>query len=365
MTEERDYDVIVVGAGPGGFATSLVAARAGLRVLLLDRRRFPRNKVCGDAITPLGLEMLAQLGVLDAVRRVADEECPAIELGFGASGRTSSLGTPVLVVRRYVLDATLVDLVRPRVEVREGCGVTDLLWSHGAVCGVAGRTEDGTRFSATSHVVVGADGASSVVARLTGCRIGKAERMNVAIRTYYRDVEMTTRAPEFHFLPELAGGYLWIFPAGCHRYNVGLGASDDTLHVLGTPLRELLARALASPPFSERFARANAIDRFEGGQIPCNGLVQQLCGAGFLLVGDAAGLADPFWGDGIDTALVSGSLAAAHIVAAYRARDFSAQRLVSYALGVMRVLGPKLARGVERQRAATLDESAIQGAPSL
>jgi geranylgeranyl reductase family protein len=354
MSDDRDYDVIVVGAGPAGVSTALVAARAGLRVLLLDRRRFPRPKVCGDAITPLGLKMLGELGLLETVRRVADEELPRIQLGFGERGGTSTLDTPVLVVRRYILDATLVDFVRPIVDVREGSAVTTLRWRDGAVCGVTGETDRGTAFTVSANVVVGADGASSIIARLTGCRESKADRMNVAIRAYYRDVVMTSRAPEFHFLPELGGGYLWIFPAGGNRFNVGIGATDDTLHALGTPLRELLARALASPAFAERFANASTLDRFEGGQIPCNGLTQQLSGAGFMLVGDAAGVADPFWGDGIDTALMSGSLAAGHIVAAHRARDFGGPQLASYARGVIRVLGPKLARGIERQQAAAL-----------
>jgi flavin-dependent dehydrogenase len=79
-----------------------------------------------------------------------------------------------------------------------------------------------------------------------------------------------------------------------------------------------------------------------------------MAGAGFLLVGDAAGLADAFWGDGIDTALVSGTLAAAHLASAFRVRDLGTARLAGYARSVERVLGAKLALGVRRQRTASI-----------
>ena len=223
MTTERDYDVIVVGAGPGGFATALVAARSGLRVLVLDRKRFPRDKVCGDAITPLGMTILAQLGVLDAVRAVADDHVPSIQITPAKSSAWRSITTPALVVRRRVLDATLLDLVRPLVEVREGHAVDRLLWCDNRVCGVAGKFDLGGRFEATAGVVVGADGASSIVARLGGCRNGGTDDLLVATRAYYQGVAMTEHALEFHFLPDLGGGYLCDLPDRRRRLQRGTG----------------------------------------------------------------------------------------------------------------------------------------------
>jgi geranylgeranyl reductase family protein len=364
MTARRDYDVIVVGAGPGGFATALVAARSGLRVLVLDRKRFPRDKVCGDAITTLGMTMLAQLGALEAVRAVADEQVPCIRISAADGSAPRTISTPVLVVRRRVLDATLLDLVRPLVEVREGHAVDRLLRCGDRVCGVAGKTDLGARFEATSGVVVGADGASSIVARLSGCRDARTDDLLVATRAYYRSVATTEPALEFHFLPELEGGYLWIFPLGGDRYNVGMGRVVDRIRNGQRSLRERCEDALASPAFAGRFAAAGPPCHVAGGQIPFGGTTQQIGGAGFLLVGDAAGLADAFWGDGIDTALASGALAAANAAAACKASDFSAERLASYRHSVSRVLGKKLALGLQRQRSAALDLASLQRDPN-
>jgi len=144
-----------------------------------------------------------------------------INAAGGSASRTIS--TPVLVVRRRVLDATLFELVRPRVEVREGHAVDRLLRCGDRVCFLAGKTDLGDQFGANSGVVVGADGASSIVARLSSCREARTDDLLIATRAYYRGVATTEPALQFHFLPELGGGYLWIFPLGGDRYNVGMG----------------------------------------------------------------------------------------------------------------------------------------------
>jgi len=356
------FDVIVVGAGPGGFAAALSAARQGMRVLVLDRATFPRDKVCGDAITPLGMTMLAQLGVLDVVRGVADCQVPRIEVTtVTAAPRT--IETPVLVVRRRVLDSTLLDVVRPLVEVREQHAVDRILSSDGRICGVAGTTERGTRFEARADVVIGADGASSIVARLTNCRVERTSDLLIARRGYYRGVEQTSQALEFHFLPGLCGGYLWIFPLGSGRHNIGLGGTADQIRGGMRDLRELWRKALASPALKDRFTKAAPPCDVAGGQIPFGGTTQPIAGPGFLLVGDAAGLADAFWGDGIDTALASGALAGFHAAGAIKAGDVTTERLAGYRHRVLRVLGKKLALGLERQRTAALDAALLQADP--
>jgi len=354
MTTARDYDVIVVGAGPGGFATALVAARSGLRVLVLDRKRFPRDKICGDAITPLGMTMLAQLGVLETVRAIADAQVPRIQIHPAGSSAKNTITTSVLVVRRRVLDATLLNVVRPLVDVREGHAVDRLQWCNSRVCGVAGKIDQGGRFDATARVVIGADGASSIIARLAGCRDGGHDDLLVATRAYRWGDATTEHALEFHFLPDLAGGYLWIFPVGGGCYNVGLGGPAERFRTGRRSLQAWCDAVLSSRQFAGRFAAGRPASGTAGGQIPFGGTTQPICGAGFMLVGDAAGLADAFWGDGIDTALASGALAASHAAAACRAGDFSAVRLGGYRDSVLRVLGKKLALGLERHRSAAL-----------
>jgi flavin-dependent dehydrogenase len=230
-----DHDVVVVGAGPGGCAAALGLARAGLRVALLDRDRFPRDKVCGDAITPLGVKLLAQLGLLDDIRAIADAETRGIRVAIGRAP-ANELSTPLLVVRRTVLDAALVDAVRPLVDVVEQVAVTELVLAGDAVCGVIARDAQGKSVTLRASVVIGADGATSTVARLAGAQTNLREHRLLASRAYFSGVRLDDDEPEFHFLPELGGGYLWIFPAGPDRYNVGLGATTEHLtHAARTP----------------------------------------------------------------------------------------------------------------------------------
>ena len=359
MLDSRpEHDVIVVGGGPGGAAAALGAARRGLRVLVLDRHRFPRDKVCGDALTPFAVNVLAELGLIERVRRVA-EELSSVAFGFGADVRRVALSTPMLVVPRRRLDAVLLDAVRPLAEVRESWQVDGLLRSANGVCGVTGRTAAGDRFEARARLVVGADGASSVVARLTASRSAQDARCLLATRAYYRGVTLDERALEFHFLPELDGGYVWIFPAGRDRYSVGLALDAARLHTSGRSLGAWRDACLASSALVARFARAEPVSRYEGGSIPYTGRSQPLGGPGFLLVGDAAGLADAFWGDGIDTALVSGALAGAHAARACRAERGGPADPSRYAAAVARILGGKLDRALALRRAAPTDIGAL------
>jgi geranylgeranyl reductase family protein len=311
----RRCDVAVVGAGPAGSATALYASRAGLDVVLLDRDVFPRDKICGDAVARKSVAHLYELGVLEAVRAgvhepigralLASPRGDAVELDLSSPESPD----PHLVCRREILDNALVQAARARTTVLEGARVTDILRDGARVTGVSFRTRDGSG-EIHARAVVGADGFDSVVARRLRHYRHDSARWCVATRGYYRGLDVAPRTVEIHFLREALPGFLWIFPTGDGIANVGLGIVHAELKRRGVGLREMHEAALALPRFRGRFRGVERIGGVRGWNLPTPDFNRTIAGDGFLLAGDAAGLVDPFSGEGIGNAMDSGKIAA-------------------------------------------------------
>jgi len=304
--------LIVVGAGPAGAVTALFAARAGLDVLLIDKHRFPRDKICGDAIARKSLGVLRELGV--DLGHVVREGVAHAVLTSPAGHRidvdlaTSDEPTPHIVCRREIFDDVLVQAARSRLNVWEDAPVTDLLRSGGEVCGVVCR-RDGIDHEVRAPVVVGADGFNSIVARRLGL-YRHDPRWYVATRGYYRGLDVAPRTVEVHYIRDTLPGFLWIFPTGDGIANVGLGLTHAAIRRRRVRLRDVHEAILKLPRFRDRFARTERIGEVHGWNLPTPDFSRVLAGKGFMLVGDAAGLVDPFSGEGIGNAVVSGRVAA-------------------------------------------------------
>lgn len=354
MARPENYDVIVVGGGPGGSTTASYLSRHGLTTLLLDKARFPRDKTCGDAISGKSISVLRELGLHEWVERephglangvvFSSPKGHVVRIPFPKKldparmkdQREHRYINPGYVVRREVYDNVLFQFAKKQEHVTtlEEFQVTDLLWSDGKVAGVKGKAKDGSERSFEAKVVVGADGALSKVAEKTASYdfLHKHHDHWIgAFRIYYKGIKDLTDNIEIHFIQDLLPGYFWIFPLENGWANVGAGMVETDLQRPGKNgqkpnMRKITYDTIANHPmFKERFAGAEEVEgSFRGWQLPCGSERRQLSGNEFLLVGDAGGLIDPFSGEGIGNAMVSGKYAAQTITEAFQADDFSA-----------------------------------------
>lgn len=307
------WDAVVVGAGPAGSATALLLARAGARVLLLDRARFPRDKPCSEYLSPASSRVLERLGggILEAVAAASPGRlsgmtvvAPSGRAMVGRFGGRTSFALP-----RTRFDAILRDAAEAAgADVREGVKVEALVYDRGAVGGVVGRD------TYRARVVVGADGLRSVVARRLG-PIRTSPPRRVAFTAHVAGVRGVEDLGEMHVG---RAGYVGLGPIG----------GGVTTVALVVPLGAVRRRG--PPRFFETLDRFPGLaGRFDPRRVVRGVLVTGpfaqwsrspvATGGGALLVGDAADFFDPFTGQGIYSALRGAELAAACLIPALAA----------------------------------------------
>ncbi len=355
-----DYDVIVVGAGPGGSTAAAFMARQGQRVLLVDKDRFPRDKVCGDAVGGKGLDALSQLGVTQRLEESGALSTWGITFGSPAGDEVSipfsqDWDHPGFVCRRIVLDELIFGAARESgATIWQGASVKRLLREGDRVVGVVVRRGDGCEMFVHAPLVVGADGAYSVVARELGlARLNKKHYVG-AIRAYYEGVTGFNSGNylEIHFLDSVIPGYFWIFALPNGAANVGLGMPSHELKKGSLQMRSLLDRITSESRFAPRFRDSRRVGKVRGWGLPLGSRPRKMAGDGWMLVGDAASLIDPFTGEGIGNAVVSAHTAAGWAGRAKEAADYSEAFLLGYQREVIGLLKDELRVSTMLQRMA-------------
>jgi geranylgeranyl reductase family protein len=302
-TTSSTFDVVIAGAGPAGSSAAAVLATAGLRVALIDKARFPRDKLCGGLLSERSVRALRAVFGQDS-----DLPIEVTSTGAAVFDRDRPLVRvdaykPLHFVSRRSLDAHLASLAARRgAQLIEECAVT-------AVDPVAHAVElaDGRVLSAS--FVIGADGASSRIRKLVGVAIDRTGfavglETEVPREAAGRDV----RDPEIYF-GLVEWGYAWIFPKRA-TLTVGIGGLAAENGDMRSRFREFATTALGRVP-----AQAPC-----GSPIPFGNFVARPGHGSTLLAGDAAGLVEPLTGEGIAFAVQSGAYAAQAIVDAARAK---------------------------------------------
>ena len=348
-------DVVVAGAGPAGCAAAHALARAGADVLVLERARFPRDKSCGDGVAPHAVDILREMGVNFEMFEGQGRKTYG-GLIAGPGGRWFCADPPRTdsgarfeswIVPRMMLDERVARAAQAAgANLREGVCVTGLSFDGRAVTGVE-ATDGSSVERIRAKVVIGADGAHSVVARALGYRDNPSQHLGYALRAYYTNVDGLRDDMELYYYSRaMLPGYGWVFPVDERTANVGIGIYVGEMKRHALKLREILDDFIASVPnVRERFRGALQATKAIGWPLPVASSHRPTAFDGAMLCGDAASLIDPLTGEGIWTALVSGRSAARAALDALRTGEASRRVLSRHEREWRAIAGGYLAAG--------------------
>ncbi len=359
---QYDFDIIIVGGGPAGATCALYAHRAGLKVLLIDKKKFPRDKICGDAIPGKCLTILEELGLVKQFKEKPKSSMYGVTLsspnGNIAKIKCSNSNNGMIghVCRRTEFDDVIFQAAKEKVTTKENFYVTDVLQENGQVSGIVGAANQQSNYKTYSaRVVIGADGFKSIISRKTDLWEHDPDHWVVATRSYYQGIKGIDSSFEVHLLKDYVPGYFWIFPLADGIANVGLGMLHSELKARKINLKEAHIQITKSSILKERFSDARLIGDISGSNLPLGSKVRKAFGDGFILLGDAAGLIDPFTGEGIGNAMHSGKIAAEVLADVCKGEDYSASQLQAYQDRVWQEMGDTMRLSYKLQRLLKYD----------
>jgi menaquinone-9 beta-reductase len=322
----RRYDVAVIGGGPSGASCAYWLSEAGRDVLLLEKKRFPRDKTCGDGLTPRAVKQLHDIGLAQELAEYHRFE----GLRSIAFGRTLELRWPEhvdfpsygYVVTRRNLDQLVAErAAKAGATVWERAEAVEPIVDGGLVRGAVVSRRDPSGDSVVdvrARYVVVADGANSRFGRSLGTSRNRTYPLGMAIRGYFESPRHDERWIESHLdIRDKAGnvlpGYGWIFPVGDGRVNVGIGLLSTFNQWKAVNTTHLMDSFVACAPESWGLRPETSCGPPTGGRLPMGMSVGPRAGPTYLVVGDAAGAINPFNGEGIAYAYETGRMAAAAV----------------------------------------------------
>jgi geranylgeranyl reductase family protein len=328
--------VVIIGAGPAGAGTSIYLSKAGIPHVIIEKEAFPRDKVCGDAISGKSAFVLRKANPewLKEVFQQPEDYTPSRGIIFVApNGKHLRIpynlthGEPGagFTSPRLVFDHFLFKKIDNNyASVFQNAAITAIQRNEDGIH--VSFTKDGETFKVIADIIVGADGDKSVVRKNFLTSHTQSKAYAVGLRAYYHGVATDQNEfIELHFLPEVLPGYFWIFPLPNGMANVGVGILSERIREKKINLREQMLKAIGeNPTISSRFKNATLQGKIQGWGLPMGMEKLPVSGDRFLLTGDAASLIDPFSGEGIGNALYSGMLAAGAIEKAMEEKRFDA-----------------------------------------
>ena len=353
----QQVDIVIAGAGPAGATASLFLCREKIPHFVIDKSFFPRDKICGDAISGKTSDILHKLNteIHREIEMQSDRFLPCNGILFSApngkmlevpfSNNISALKYPAgYTSKRFHFDEFLFRKIDRKVAtVLEGAEIKtitripegiELTYDH-----------DRIEHKLKCKLLVGAEGDRSLTARALGAYKKNPEHYSAAVRAYYRNVKGMHEQNfiELHFLKGILPGYFWIFPLPGGDANVGVGIPSHIVSRKKINLKDEMVKIIHEHPiFKERFRHSEPVGEIKGWGLPLGSEQRVISGDNFLLTGDAASLIDPFTGEGIGNAMLSGMKAAEQVKRSIAANDFSKNFLGKYDEEVYRNCGAEL-----------------------
>lgn len=322
-----------MGAGPAGSTATIALRKSGLKIALLEKETFPRDKICGDAVSSVVKRILRQLNpeletqldqfeekVYIEKAKLYSPKFESLEIAFSKKGHC---------IKRLVFDNWLFEIAKQNknAEIFQQINVSSVSTTDEFA---EVKLDDGKIFRA--KIILGCDGAHSIVAKkLANFKVDR-KHYSGAVRQYYKNVKVLEgNALEVYFLKGYLPGYFWIFPLKNNEANVGFGMLSDTIAKQKIDLKKSMNDIINQiPEVAERFKDAIPLEETTGFGLPLGSKKYNISGNRFVLCGDAASLIDPFSGEGIETAMESGKFAAEQILKCVESTDFSASKLKAY-----------------------------------
>lgn len=360
-------EVCILGAGPGGIATAMMLDKLGIPSTVLDKAVFPRDKVCGDAISGkvvygfnrIDKAVFQEFSQADAIKAncwgikffFPNERGLHIPMPVDEKKRLERKKAEAFVSKRIDFDNFLVEKAKtkPHITIKEGVNITFYERKDGGFI----LKDKKTGFELFTKLLIDASGAQSKFAREFGGMKKESKHYAAAVRAYYKNVGGcdADNSIELHFIKEIFPGYLWIFPLPNGHANVGVGMRTDKVRKYKVNLKKEMQDVLKNhPKFKDRFVNAELQGKILGFGLPFGSKKRKISGDNYMLVGDAASLIDPVTGEGIGNAVISGWFAAQHAQKVLAAQNYTADFMKAYDKMVYHKLWKELQISYQLQR---------------